>query len=326
MSSPTTLEVAVRWLPWRSRPVWAGAACALALAVAVISPPRWAAADPQPAADAGADGAIGARTAGALQAMFSRMGYRLDEVRAGVADVPRLFLTSLPSDLDAVPSVEARKRLFIKSLLPLVLDTNESIWAQRERLLELLRRRAEGEPVAWSDRAWLNSLSEDYGVEPGDLGTLRRRVDVIPPALALAQAAAESGWGTSRFALNGNAVFGQRTWVRGGGLVPARRDDDKRHEVKAFPGLSASVGAYMRNLNRHPAYRRFRVKRAEMRASRGYLDSESLIGTLTRYAEDGLDYVESLRAIIRVNRLQELDQARLTAPGTGGGTGFDAGI
>ena len=258
--------------------------------------------------------AVQAPSARALSETFSRMGYRLADIRDGVAAVPRLFLASLPSDLGALRSIGDRKRLFIKSLLPLVLRTNESIWAQRERLFDLMRHRAEGKTLEWSDRAWMRSLAEDYGVDENDLDRLLKRVDIIPPALALAQAAAESGWGTSRFARKGNAVFGQRTWVSGDGLVPARREDGKSHEVRTFQDLPGAVAAYMMNLNRHPAYAAFRARRAEMRDIQGYLDGEVLAGTLIRYAEDGHEYIETLRTIMRVNRLHQLDRARLKKP------------
>lgn len=249
----------------------------------------------------------------ALAETFSKAGYGLAEVRDG-ALVPRLFLASLPPDLAAVRSARVRKGLFLRALLPLVLRANEALWAKRERMLDLMRQLEDGDEVAWSERAWLTSLADEFGVAGDDFATLRRRVDVVPPALALGQAAAESGWGTSRFASMGNAVFGQRTWVRGDGLVPGRRDRDKRHEVKSFRDLPGSVAAYMMNLNRHPAYRAFRARRSEMRQGRGELESMALVGTLVRYAEDGLGYLETLKSIIRVNRLLELDRARLRGP------------
>lgn len=255
-----------------------------------------------------------AANSAALHARFAAIGYSLDGVRGGTVGVPRLYLSSLPSDLGALQSIAKRKRLFIQAILPLVLEANETILADRRHLLELLRRREKGERVSYAEAAWLRLLATDYGLEAGDSRALRRRVDAVPPALALAQAAAESGWGTSRFAHKGNAVFGQRTWVRGNGLVPRRRDEDKRHEVRKFGGLRASVAAYMMNLNRHPAYRAFRDQRARMRDRDGRLDSSALAGSLIRYAEIGRDYIETLRIIMRVNRLHQLDRAVLERP------------
>lgn len=260
----------------------------------------------------------------ALAEKFSGVGYGLPGVRDGVA-VPRLFLASLPADLRAVRPIGKRKGLFLRSLLPLVLRANEALWAKRERMLDLARRLDDGLEVSWSERAWLSGLAEEFDLAHDDFEGLRRRVDIIPPALALAQAAAESGWGTSRFARLGNAVFGQRTWSRGDGLVPGRRDRDKRHEVKKFQDLTSSVAAYVMNLNRHPAYRAFRAKRLKMRQG-GELDSMALVGTLARYAEDGRGYLDTLKNIIRVNRLAELDRARLTPPQAADVENPDAGV
>ena len=140
----------------------------------------------------------------------------------------------------------------------------------------------------------------------------------MPPSLALAQAAEESGWGTSRFARKGNAVFGQRTWRSGRGMVPLRREDGKRHEVVAFNALRASVDAYLRNLNSHPAYGEFRRLRAEARALDRAVSVPALVGTMTRYSERGADYLRTILAIIRVNRFAAYDRARLApAPGLG---------
>lgn len=246
-----------------------------------------------------------------LASTFDDLGYRLEAVRRGEAVVPRLFLARLPRDMDSLPSVDARKRLFIRALLPLVLAANETIWAKRQRLLDLVARARGGAPIDWAERAWLADLTAEFGVAAGDYDTLVRRVDVVPPALALAQAAAESGWGTSRFAHRGNAVFGQRTWREGAGLVPERREADLRHEVKRFDGLAEGVRAYLNNLNRHPAYAAFRARRAEMRGQGADLDGAALAGSLERYAEAGSEYIETLRRIMRVNRLGALDDARL---------------
>jgi Bax protein len=138
-----------------------------------------------------------------------------------------------------------------------------------------------------------------------------RRVDAISPALALAQSAEESGWGRSRFAVKGNALFGQRTWGKGSGLVPQRRDEGGRHEVRVFPSLLESVRSYARNLNGHPAYGDFRARRAAMRARDTKLDPYGLIETLTAYSERREDYVRTIHKILRVDNLEELEGTRL---------------
>jgi hypothetical protein len=147
-----------------------------------------------------------------LSDMFSDLGYHLDRVRGRDDVVPRVFLASLPRDLKRARSVDTRKRVFLKALLPLVLKVNESILLERGRLLALRQRAEAGRELTPAARIWLEDLARRYGVETLDFDELLRRVDAIPPGLALAQGAEESGWGTSRFALEGNAPFGQWTF------------------------------------------------------------------------------------------------------------------
>lgn len=248
---------------------------------------------------------------GALLKKFSLMDYRLTEVRTGAAEVPRLYITSLPRDLAGIPSVDDRKAAFIKLMLPLVLRVNEELLEDRAKMERLVRRLREGKRLRAANRAWLDSLSEHYGVEPGDFDGLAERLDIVPPSLALAQAIEESGWGTSRFAKLGNAIFGQWTFSGGEGIVPLERADGKSHRIKAFGHLQESVANYVTNLNRHAAYTEFRRLRASMRADGLELNGYVLARTLTSYSERGADYVTSIRAIMRFNDLTDLDDARL---------------
>jgi len=248
---------------------------------------------------------------GALLKKFSLMDYRLTEVRAGEAEVPRLYITSLPHDLAGISSVDERKAAFIKLMLPLVLRVNEELLEDRARVERLVRRLREGKRLRAADRAWLDSLSEHYGVEPGDFDGLAERLDIVPPSLALAQAIEESGWGTSRFAKLGNAIFGQWTFAGGEGIVPLERSNGKTHKIKAFDHLQESVANYVANLNRHAAYTDFRRQRANMRAQGLELNGYVLARTLTAYSQRGDDYVTSIRAIMRFNNLTDLDDARL---------------
>jgi Bax protein len=138
-----------------------------------------------------------------------------------------------------------------------------------------------------------------------------RRADIIPPSLALAQAAEESGWGTSRFALEGNALFGQWTFAVKGALVPKNRDAGKAHRVRAFTSLLDAVRAYVRNLNTHKAYRHFRRERQALRQADRQLAGTVLARTLSSYSERGNKYVRTIQSIITGNQLQNLDKARL---------------
>ncbi len=244
-----------------------------------------------------------------------KLDYDLAAVRTGIDAVPAVFLDSLPKALPALQSPQERKRLFIKTLLPLVLAVNEKILADRLRLQSLENRYPSLEAMPAQDRGWVRAMAARYNVDTGKPGVLRRllqRVDIIPPSLAIAQAAEESGWGTSRFAIGGNALFGQRTWSRGAGLVPGERENGARFEVKAFARLIHAVEGYMLNLNRHAAYGRLRAIRAAMRARGETIDGLSLIAGLDRYSERGSGYQKNLRAIIRANRLRQFDTARLT--------------
>jgi len=243
---------------------------------------------------------------------FAARDIALEDVRHGRAAVPAIFLARFPDDLASLTSVEQRKQVFIKTVLPLVLRTNQQIAADRRLLLRLLSTSHGARPAGALERDLLARLARRYGADPGDRVELLRRIDIVPPSLALAQGAEESGWGTSRFARMGNAVFGQRTF-KGEGMVPKERAPGERFAVRAFNALEASVRAYVWNLNTHPAYADFRAARAAMRAEGRALDGADLAGALTRYSERGEAYVDTIRIIMRANRLDQFDDARLDA-------------
>ena len=226
--------------------------------------------------------------------------------------MPRLFITQLPNDFPQITSTTERKELFLLSVLPLVLSVNERLRRDRSRLLRIERQLETAQKLNVDDAAWLAELAELYSVEAGDMRSLTLRVDQVPVSLALAQAAIESGWGTSRFATLGNALFGQWTEnpdVRG--LLPAKRGENQFHRVRAFSKLIRSVWKYAHNLNTHPAYGEFRLRRGETRQVNKSLSGDLLALTLTRYSERGTAYTEGLRTIIRANRLSELDDTKL---------------
>ena len=249
------------------------------------------------------------RDAGDLGTAFETANYSLADVREGLATVPRIYVASLPEDLQEVEQIDARKDLFIQSVLPLVLIANEELRSQRRQLVSLLQQRERGEEISVIDRAWLDALAEHYELEHGQYDLLLRRVDEIPPSLAIAQAIVESGWGTSRFALEGNALFGQRTLPEvESAMTPALASDVR---VKAFNDLMSSVRAYMYNLNTHPAYTEFRRLRAEERQKNGRASGRVLAGALTDYAELE-DYIGRLRSLIRINDLAALDRVYLS--------------
>jgi len=246
-----------------------------------------------------------------LRDKFSAVSFDLATVRQGGQPVPRLFVDTLPRDFDKLSEAGKLKQTFFQMVLPLTLKVNEEILADRHQLLSLGKKMTAGHGLSDEEQEWLAELAFRYDVSPGDVPELLRRVDVISPALALAQSAEESGWGRSRFALNGNALFGQRTWGKGLGIVPQRRDEGSRHEVRVFPSLLDSVRSYARNLNGHPAYDDFRARRAVMRARDAELDPYGLIETLGAYSERREHYVRTIQKILRVDNLEELEGTRL---------------
>ena len=167
--------------------------------------------------------------------------------------------------------------------------------------------------LSFFERLQVRELTETYEVEdfdaddPADWDLLIRRIDIVPPSLALAQAANESAWGTSRFAREGNNFYGHWCYVEGCGIVPAQREAGARHEVADFASPEESVERYIHNLNHHPAYRELRASRAELRAENEPVNGLELVDELTGYSERGDEYIEELRAMIRFNELLRFD-------------------
>ncbi|MGH6619011.1 MAG: glucosaminidase domain-containing protein [Alphaproteobacteria bacterium] len=247
----------------------------------------------------------------ALRQHFATIGYDLDAVRTGATSVPRIFLARVPAGLADVTHTTHRKDVFLRVMLPLVLEANERVQQQRAQLLVMDAKLAAGQPLTGEQQDRLGAIAAEYDLDPDRIDLLLRRVDAVPPSLALAQAAIESGWGTSRFILEGNAVFGQWAWGDEQGLVPNGREVGKTHKIKSFQLLTDSVRAYVHNLNTHNAYRDFREKRLMLRAEGKQLAGMALVPTLGAYSELKGQYLDLLRSIITANELQPLDGARL---------------
>lgn len=254
---------------------------------------------------------VAVNSVAALQKAFQEAGFALSRVRRGHQQVPRLLLSTLPDDYHRVEQVDLRKQLFFMTMLPLVLRVNEEIMTERRRLVGLMAILEAGHELKPADRDWLDGLAERYKTNSGEFAVLLRRIDAVSPSLAIAQSVEESGWGRSRFARSGNALFGQRVWARGMGIVPHERGEGETYEVRAFERLIDSVRAYALNLNRHPAYADFRAARARQRATEIALDPFSLADTLIGYSERRESYVETLKSILRANRLEQFEIARL---------------
>ena len=244
-------------------------------------------------------------SASTIKQLFEDTGYNLNDVRKKKLVKP-VALTLLPQEIKMIENSKKRKEFFIQIVLPLIIEENNNIKLDRNTLFTIINKNNNSN----SEKQWLEKKYKQYGVKSGDLSSLKIRMDEIPVSLAIAQAAKETGWGTSRFALEGNALFGQWTWS-GEGLKPKEAKEGENHKVMKFNILQASVRAYQRNINTHSTYKDFRKARAKLRDSNKPLDSIVLSKYLNKYAETGNQYVEVLQKIIKQNKLQDFDDAKL---------------
>lgn len=249
--------------------------------------------------------------------MTPRLERLLSSDMQSVDAVPRTFLAKLPDTLPDLYDAKHRKQLFVSAMLPIILRANELIIADRGRLLAIKDRVITEGKAGKRQRNWLEKTARQYRmkistpVTPEEIDALLIKVDVIPPSLALAQAAIESGWGTSYFAQEGNALFGEWVWGDAQGMLPRARDEGKTHKIKKFEYLLDSVRSYMTNLNRHRSYRSLRDRRAELRKHSLGLTGNALAPALMQYSERGPEYVNDVLSIINYNDLDGLDSAQL---------------
>ena len=233
---------------------------------------------------------------------------------AAVALPTRVPTSSTLPDFSTYTDVKAKKAAFFGYMLPLVEARNLHIQGQRRQLLAVAGR-AQG-VLSAQDTKTLADLAGVYRLADADLSSaelikeLLIRIDTVPPSLALAQAAVESGWGTSRFAVQANNLFGQWCYEQGCGLVPSRRNSGANHEVAKFDSVSDAVYSYTRNINTHRAYKDLRMSRAALRADDKTVTGHILAEGLLRYSERGEDYVHELQSVIRINKLAPYDEPK----------------
>ena len=245
-------------------------------------------------------------SASTIEQLFEDTKYNLKSVKETKLVNIGNSIDHLPNEMKKIESVKKRKNLFIQIVLPLIIEENTKIRLDRKKLFAILNKNNNSK----SDKEWLLKKFKQYGVNKNDLSTLKIRMDEIPVSLAIAQAAKETGWGTSRFAQEGNALFGQWTWS-GEGIKPAGADSDSKHKVAKFKVLKASVKAYQRNLNTHSGYKNFRKERAIQRDNQGKLNSLELVKHLDKYAETGVEYTKILKQIIQQNSLTDFDDVKI---------------
>ena len=241
-------------------------------------------------------------------------GNHLMKVNTAASDTSFALLTkqhaALP-DFTQIADVRTKKQRFFNFMLPMVEENNARITTIREGVKLL----ANQEQLTNDNKQWLTGLAVEYKVpvpdvhDEGFFTRLLSHIDIVPPSLALAQAANESAWGTSRFAREGNNLFGQWCFVKGCGLVPSGRPAGATYEVRVFPSVFDSVKAYMFNLNTHRGYQRFRAIRAKLRTEGEVLLGAVLAEGLQAYSIRGVDYVDELVAMIASNNLVDYDMA-----------------
>jgi Bax protein len=253
--------------------------------------------------------AINPKTSDELAGAFRDVSYTLTDVRLG-DPVPPIKLERVPDDLVNRDGGE-RKSLFIAALLPVILEVNQRVLVEREQLLYLRDKIANDAGLSPIERIWLEQLADRYDTPVEKLDELARRVDIVPPSMAIAQSGVESGWGTSFAARNGNALFGQIQasghhavsvpWKPGSGMP------------QPFTNVGEAAEAYVSNLNTHPAYAAFRNERAAMRSRGEAPDGYRLVGQLVKYSELGQQYVGFVRQVMREDKLTDFDKAKLSA-------------
>jgi Bax protein len=255
-------------------------------------------------------------------ALFEKHKYTPESWQAGIREVPRIYLPLIGDRWGPTTSkeitIDNKKRLFFRGLAPMVLRANELIMFDRNQL-KSIRSSFNENKMSDEDNKWILKLAKTYKVDSDDnaisegmLDELWERVDIVPVSLALAQAAEESGWGTSRFAGLGNAVYGQWTWGDNAITPEKQRKELGNYGIASFETLQQSICAYMLNLNTHNAYASLRSKRAELRNKEQKVTGYDLAGQLTKYSERGEEYVKGLRSLMEYNRLRPTDEAYLS--------------
>ncbi len=238
--------------------------------------------------------------------LFEDVEYDLKTVRYQKRVKP-IYFTQFPKDLDEIKDTKLKKETFIKIVLPLVVAENDKILDDKIKLKRITSKKMTTD----KEKSWLRLKLREYKVKNSDISELNKRMDIIPVSIALAQAAKESGWGTSRFALEGNAIFGQWTWT-GQGIEPLDKGKNEGHKILRFPILRASVKAYKNNLNTHKGYSEFREKRYSIRKRNKTIKGLDLTDTLNRYAQTGKKYTDILEQIIKQNDLSDFEAVQLT--------------
>lgn len=255
--------------------------------------------------------------------VFEKFNYTPEAWQAGIREIPRIYLIKIGDRWGKTTTKEIdvllKKQLFFRGIAPLILRSNELIMKDRKRLEEIRTTMHENNPLDEMDQIWIKKIAGVYKVKSNDdqvtssiMDELWDKVDIVPPSLALGQAAEESGWGSSRFAAEGNAIYGQWTWGKNAMVPEEQRKELGNYGIAAFESLQESISGYMLNLNTHNAYTDLRNKRAELRENGEKITGSVLAEQLTKYSERGEEYVKGLKSLMEYNRLSPVDDAYLS--------------
>lgn len=248
-----------------------------------------------------------------MQQLFLDAGYDLNKVRNKEMDVPRIFIQTLPSDFNMIESAKEKKELFIKFLLPLILKKNEELMGDRLKLLAIEEKISKSQPLTAEENDFFNLMKDIYKTETEDIKDILVKLDEISVSMALGQAIQETGWGDSRFLIQGNSIFAEWTWG-GEGMLPRARKDGLVHRIKTFPTLYDSVDSYANNLNKTRYYAGFRQMRAKLREQNKPLVGRWLMSSMVRYSTQKDVYILEVKKIIRDNNLDDFNTVKLAPP------------
>lgn len=250
-----------------------------------------------------------------MQQLFLEAGYDLNKIRNKEMDVPRIFIKTLPSDFNMIESAKEKKELFIKFLLPLILKKNEELMENRVKLQAIEEKIKKSKTLTAEENDFLNLMKDTYKTENGDVADILVKLDEMSVSMALGQAIQETGWGDSRFLIQGNSIFAEWTWG-GDGMLPRARKDGLVHRIKTFPTLYDSVDSYANNLNKTRYYAEFRRMRAKLRSEGKPLYGRWLMSSMTRYSTQKDVYILEVKKIIRDNNLDDFNTVKLATPNT----------
>ena len=241
-----------------------------------------------------------------FEALMKSYGYSLEAVR-NTNLVPQVFAANVPAHMAELP-VKEKISTFIRLLLPNVVKVNEDIEGVRAEVIVLHKKSAGGAALTDAETKWLVALGQDYGLDAHDFEELLKRVDSVPVSMVLAQGIDESGWGTSRFAVEGNAFYGQHLASTGGKYMTSSSGNVK---VAAFDNIYHSTASYIHNLNATRAYASFRDTRHKLRQENQAITGHQMVEALSEYSTRGQAYVDDLRSLIRHHELDSYDRVAL---------------